>query len=693
MGYTKNIIKQIPALKFLLPLTIGILLQFHLAISFNLMAALVAVALSFLIPFTFLSNSQKFKWSWLKGLLITLVFVGLGGCLSYTKNTSNRPAWVGKYFKQNEPVLATLQENLVIKEKSFKALATVNAVYLQNKWQPVEGEVLLYFKKDSTTPKLQYGSQILITKNLDNIINSGNPGGFDYKQYCSFKGIYYQGFLNDNNYTILPTTKINWFANFLIKIRISVLYILKSNIKNPNELSIAEAQLIGYREELDRDLVRAYSNTGVVHIIAISGLHLGMIYALILWIFTPLKKYKWSKLVKPITIILVLWMFSFIAGMAPSILRSAIMFTCIAIAETFEKRNNIYNGLALSAFIILIINPFSLWDVGFQLSYAAILSIVIFSPYIKKWVYVKNNILLFCWNLNAITLSAQILTLPIVIYHFHQFPVLFLFTNLFAVTWSCIILYSELLLLILSSWHFAANLIGKAIEWMIWLMNSFILKVDILWFSVIESLQINILQAFCLAAIIVGFSYWLIQKNTKSFVFGLFFLVILIAVRGIDFCERNNQQKLIVYNVPNHTAIDLIEGRKFDFIGDSILQKNGFLKNFHIKPSRILNRVVEPNELNNIYVKNNFIFTKNKLVAIINKPVKIDATVINVDAIIISKNPRIFITELTKKFNCKQFIFDGSNPAWKIRKWQKDCDSLHLQYHICSINGAFEMNL
>lgn len=695
-SYSNNILKQIPALKFLLPTCIGILLQFHLGLSFVVMASIATIASLSLICFYFLSTNKRFLLGWLKGVLIALLFIGIGGCLSFTKNISNRPAWVGNYFEKGTPIIVTLQENLATKEKSYKALATVEAVYKNNKWQQVEGDVLLYFKKDSSVPNIHYGSQILITKNIASIVNSGNPGGFNYAQYCSFQDINYQGFLKDDDFTILPTIKTNWFTNSLINIRTNTLRILKANIHNPDELSIAEALLIGYRDELDRDLVRAYSNTGVVHIIAISGLHLGMIYGLLLFLFKPLTRFKWSKIVKPLTIVFVLWMFSFIAGMAPSILRSAIMFSCIAVGESFGKKNNIYNGLALSAFIILIINPFSLWDVGFQLSYSAVLSIVVFSPYVKKWFYFKNKLLAGFWALNAITLSAQLLTLPIVLYHFHQFPLLFLITNIFAVPWSGFILYAELLLLIFSWWHSAASLIGIATEWMIKVMNNFILSINDLPFVVWQSLQITIPQAIILFIAIVGCSVWIIEKKAKGFLIGLFFTMCFFGIRSYDFVKRNQQLKLVVYNVPSHTAIDLIEGRNYQFIGDSILKEEGFLKNFHIKPSRILHRINAADSLTNILYQNNFIVSKNKTIAIVDAPIFFEQFKnykIKVDAIIITKSPKIYINQLAQIFDCKQYIFDGSNSMWKISKWTKDCDSLHLQYHTCSLQGAYQTNL
>jgi competence protein ComEC len=174
---------------------------------------------------------------------------------------------------------------------------------------------------------------------------------------------------------------------------------------------------------------------------------------------------------------------------------------------------------------------------------------------------------------------------------------------------------------------------------------------------------------------------------------GLFFMLCFFGVRSLDFINKQQQQKLIVYNVPSHTAIDLIEGRKHQFIGDSILQQDGFLKNFHIKPSRILHRLSEVDSLNNIVYHNNFIITKNKTIVVINAPINYVGERIKVDVIIVTKSPKLYINKLVEIFDCKQYIFDGSNSMYKITKWAKDCDSLHLPYHICSQQGAYQMNL
>ena len=621
------------------------------------------------------------------------MFIAIGALLSYCRQSDHSPSFFGQYINGQTPAVITLKENLVTKEKSFKVLASVEAIHLNNTWHNVKGDVLLYFKKDSIKPNLKYGDQIVITKNLVKIINSGNPGGFNYARFCSFQNIYGQAFLSSTDYVILPTKKYDGFTKLLLNCRIQILSIIKKNITNKNEMSIAEALLIGYREELDRDLVRAFSNTGVVHIIAISGLHLGMIYGLIVVLFRPFKKYKWSNILKLVTVIVVLWLFSFIAGLPASLLRSAIMFTCIAFGDVVSKKSNIYNGLVVSALIILIINPFSLWDVGFQLSYTAVLSIVIFSSLIKKAVYFKNKLLAAFWNLNAITLSAQILTLPIVLYHFHQFPNLFLFTNLFAVPFSGLILYAEIVLLLFSWSTSIALFIGKIIEQLIFILNQFVLQVNILPFATWESIQISIVQAILIYAFLIAISFWIFNKKKKYLLCSFAFLLSVILVRSVDFIQRIHQQKVIVYNVPSHTAIDIVDGRKFNYIGDEDLMKDGFLRNFHIKPSRVLHRINYNKELKKIFVKENIILSNNKKILHLTKNLNSIPQQAVWDLIVISKNPKISISKLAAFTTFKNIVFDGSNSLWKINQWKRECDSLHLQYHICSEKGAFEMNL
>src|SRR5687767_2118517 len=474
-----HIWKKAPFIRFVIPLIAGIILQWHLQIPPGILWILLFVSAITAIAFFFIPFFERYKLSLLNGLSVSALFIAVGGLLSWYKNIQHDENWFGRKYNTKSSLVVTLLENPVEKTKSYKANAFVEYVLNNDSCIKTNGKIILYFKKDSSLSDLAYGSQLVIAKPLQEIKNSGNPGGFDYKRYSLFQGITHQVYLREsfpsgkeNEFEILSTTKKDFFQQFINSSRVKVLNILRKNIKGEKELGLAEALLIGYKNDLDKTLVQSYSNTGVVHVIAISGLHLGLIYWLLTLLFKPLQKRKFRWL-RPIFILTGLWLFSLLAGAQPSVLRSAVMFTCIVLGDALDKKSSVFNSLALSAMLLLCINPYWLWDVGFQLSYAAVLSIVIFMQPVYHWFYIRNKILDLIWKLNAVTIAAQILTVPIVIYHFHQFPLSFMFTNFLAVPLSSFILLGEILLCILSFIPAVATITGTLISWLIRIMNSY----------------------------------------------------------------------------------------------------------------------------------------------------------------------------------------------------------------------------
>ena len=528
-------VQKMPLLRLLLSLITGIIIQYCFFLSLRPFLIVGSTALLVVASSPFVSIKYQLIFQKITGTALLLLFISIGGFLSFTKKGTNDKEWIGNYYKPNLPVLITLQEPLIIKAKSYKALARVDAVLINNQWQPVNGNVLLYFLGGIISPRLTYGAQIIVKIPLVAIENDKNPGGFDYQQHCLFNQIFYQTFLKERDYILLDTKSTTFLGSLIINARFKVLGILRKNITNPTALSVAEALLIGYRDDLDKALVQAYNNTGVIHIIIISGLRMGMIYGLLLFLLSPFKNQKWIRFVKPISIIIVLWGFCLIAGAAPSVTRSAVMFTVIVLGESINRRTNIYNTLALSAMIILLINPFSLWDAGFQLSYAAVLSIIIFYRDIRNWFFFQNKILSYVWSLSAVTIAAQILTLPLILFHFHQLPTLFLFTNLLAVPFSCIILYAELLLILFSPIPTIGSFLGKIIDWLLTIMNTYISNVNDLPFSVWRNLHVSLPQVFLLYGCIIGFVGWLMYKKVLFLIAGLSFFAAFIIYRGIYF--------------------------------------------------------------------------------------------------------------------------------------------------------------
>ena len=681
---------KVPFVRLLLALIAGIVLQWQL--QFSITALLVSFGAGFmlLVIYSLASLKSKFRFGYINGIAINIIILLIGAILVWLQDVRHNKNWIGNNNFHNNYVIATIEEPLVEKTNSFKALASVEGIYSEYGFRKKGGQIILYFRKDSSFQQLHYGSQIIFKKPLQQIRNAGNPGSFDYRQYSLFQGITHQINLSANDFEILSTEKKNLFRQFIFNSRSRVVKMLQQFIKGEKEQGLAEALLIGYKDDLDKNLVQSYTNTGVVHIIAISGMHLALIYGLLLILTGPLKRKKQLKWVRILLILPSLWLFTLLAGAQASVVRSAVMFTCIVFGEVLSRKASIYNTLSLSAFLLLISNPFWLWDVGFQLSYAAVLSIVVFYKPVYNWFYIPNKSIDFVWKTMAISIAAQILTTPVSLYHFHQFPVLFLFTNVVAVPLSSIILFGEIFICVFSWLAPLAKFLGRVTEIFIYWMNSYIERTEKISFSLWNGFYITIFQTILLSVGIVFICFWLMEKKKWMVWPALGSFLLFSSLRSWSFTEAYNQKKLIVYNVPKYSAMDLIDGRSFNFIGDSTLLFDDFTRNFHVQPSRVLHRI-EQNQTLAIDCKD-FEFC-NKKIAIIDTvkyftPPKLKQSI---DVLILSKNPKLYISNIIKTFNVHQIVIDGSVPQWKAKLWKKDCDSLKIPCYDVSEKGAFVM--
>ncbi len=540
--YGKTVWKTAPFFRLLPALIAGILLQYYCNPSLMVPSVIILLAAGILGCIRLLTVYNRYRLNWLNGMAVYLLVSCAGMIVVYNSDITHRSNWIGNQYHQRTMILVSVEEPLIEKKKSFKALAKLRFVNpvtsdLNGGWRTASGYVLLYFRKDSGMFLPDYGSQLVINKPLQTIVNRNDKDAFDYQRYCAFQGIYHQALLQQGDYRIVPPANRSRFATALITAQQFVVTTLQKKITGDKEAGIAAALLIGYKNGLDKDLLQAYSNTGVVHVIAISGMHLGMIYGLLVALLRPLRNRKAGSWIKPLVILAVLWGFSFLAGAVPSILRSAVMFSFIVVGEAMGKRTNIYNTLAASAFCLLLYNPYYLWDVGFQLSYTAVLSIIIFMKPVYKCLYFKNKLLGVVWQLNAVTLSAQILTFPLLLYYFHQFPNLFLFTNFFVVPLSGFILYGCLLLLGMAKIPVLGTLIGKGISWLIMQMNGLIGRTDSVPFSVTGNMQISLLQCLLLYGCISCFGWWLLQKQVRGLLAGMGSLALFLLIRCIGLAQ------------------------------------------------------------------------------------------------------------------------------------------------------------
>jgi competence protein ComEC len=645
--------------------------------------------------FFFLPEKIRYRLRAVQGIFIFLFLVALGAFITWQKNLQNHPQWYGNHYDSSDYIVAVVDEVPTEKAKSYKATASVSALIENETYQKYNGDILLYFSKDSLSEKLQYGDKIIFKKPLQRITNTGNPGAFNYARYCAFQQIFHQVYLKKNEWYLLDEKEGSSFREIIFKTRAYILQSLDIYISGRDESSLAEALLIGYRNNLDKDLVQAYSNIGVVHLIAISGMHLGLIYFFLTWIFARIPVIKKSKITRLVLTLFCLWFFSLLTGAPASVLRCAVMFSFIAVGSLFNKRNSIYNSLAISAFVLLCYDPFILWDVGFQLSYLAVLGIVTLQPYIYHWFVFEKRIYREIWKVASVTLAAQVFTLPVCIYYFHQFPLLFLISNMVAIPLSTIALWGCIAIVAFSPIPVVASLIGKAVWGVVWLLNHFVLLINSLPLFLWDKMLISPVETILLYIIFIALCVWLIKKNKAALLTGILSIFIFTAINAYSQWRSFRQRKIIIYNISAHAAIDFIKGNTFYFTGDSTVLQDNLLKNFNIKPAHIALRSHTESKQANLYRQKGFYQFYNCKLLVIDSSVRYNpsAEKMIVDYIVLSKNALIKIKDIDKVFTCKKYIFDASNSLWKIGQWKKECEELHLPSHTVSEQGAYVINL
>jgi competence protein ComEC len=692
-SYNIPLWKSSPFVRFLLPLVLGIIFQWYVQIPFFANLICFSTLLILLCLFNFLSIEKRYKYQWAQGLLINAIIFCMAIFICWQKDIRNNENWFGKYYNDSSSLIIKINEPPILKEKSIQVDGIVEAIIQNGITKKAEGKLLIYFSKEDSILPPKYGDKILIQGGLQQIKNAGNPGGFNYSRYMIFQQTLHQVYLKKDKFILLNEHSENKLYSFIFWARTAVINTLQKYIVGNKKVSgIAEALLIGYKEDLDKDVVQAYSNTGVVHIIAISGMHLGLIYLGLVWLFSRLPFVKRSAIARVILILACLWLFSLITGASASVLRSAVMFTCIIIGKEFFKQASIYNSLASSAFLLLCYDPFLLWDVGFQLSYFAVVGIIWLQKPIQNLFYTKNKVLQYVWEMCSITIAAQILTLPICIYYFHQIPTTFLFTNLICVPLSSAILFAEVALIICAWFPPLATLIGKFIYVLTWCMNALITFFNTLPLSLLDKIYATALTTWALYGFTFLFVASLLRKNKKIMKLSFLFLFAFVALWAYGKITLAQQKKMIIYNVSRHTAIDFISNNKFWFYGDDEFKEGGVLQNFNLKPARISMQVDESvDSLKALKNKERLWQFYNTSIFIIDSAIQFEPNdnKLKVDVLLICKNPKIHIADIASSITPATIVFDASNSLWKIAQWKKECDELHLQYFITGEQGAF----
>ncbi len=449
---------------------------------------------------------------WMSGLALQFVFFSFGRILMYIHqdNMVNESACFEK--NQSNLLVIELLNDPVQKNNSRKCVAKVCGLLKDNRFYYEEEKIFIYFKDNRDSGKLAEGSRIITEKPLLPIENFPSFQ-FDYKKYCSLKHIHSQLFLYDHDFSILTNEKSNRYSNLLSALRNKIVLIIKKYVPDKSQNGLLEALLVGFTEDLDPLLLKSYADSGVVHIIAISGLHLALICQMLQLILKKTGKKKSGSWIKLFVILFCLWAYGILSGASPSVIRADAMFTLALFAKNMGRQNVLFNALAASAFLLICFDPFWIFNTGFQLSYAAVLSLGLFVGPVRAMISLKNKMLVATWDAASVSIAAQILTTPISIYYFHQFPIYFLIANLLAVPLSSLILIGGILLCICSPVQLAAQWMGRLLGFLVRLLNGFISNVSHLPGAVVGNIEYNLTGVILLYFIFLCFYRYLVSRK------------------------------------------------------------------------------------------------------------------------------------------------------------------------------------
>jgi competence protein ComEC len=520
--------KKAPFFRLLLPLMAGIITEYYVTLPVNVLCILSLSGSLFWYLDQSLSTFRRFQHAYLSGVHVQLIFFCLGVACTMCHELRFESRHFSKYIKNEKILLLRLDEPPAERAKTYRSVASITHYISEGRKVPVHGKCYVYFKKEPSVQKLSYASVIQITSTPKPILTN-DTAAFDFHKYAALQKIYHQVYLKESDYVIHGRDSSFDVYNYLYHTRDYLIGIIHRFLTDPQHAAVAIALLTGYRAELDRSITQMYQSTGTIHVIAISGMHLALIYVLLQYLFMFMEQSRYASIFKELIILILLWLFSLLTGGGASVMRAVIMFSFISFGKMMDKKGSIENALATSAFFMLCYNPYLLWDIGFQLSYAAVLSLVVFMKPIYEMLSVENPLLDGCWKMNAVTLSAQVLTLPLCMYHFHQIPLLFLPANLIAVPLSTIALYGLLLLMVLSPFTLVSQYTGSIISCIIRLMNEGMTYLSQYRFAVVGELNPGLIEIILMYGII-WFSYLFYQTAHKKYFFGGLLCVLSIGI-------------------------------------------------------------------------------------------------------------------------------------------------------------------
>ncbi|WP_296142428.1 ComEC/Rec2 family competence protein [uncultured Flavobacterium sp.] len=660
---------------------LGLLVSFYLKPSISFAFLFLGIAfLLFTISYFLARKDFVQKVYFATATYILFVFVGVS---TYAVNNEsyNPNHYLHKINDSKEHSISiTLTEKLKSSAYNQRYLGVVNSYDSKIS----TGKILLNIQKEGLKENPSIGSVLWVEGIIFKHQKPHNPNQFDYGKYLENKSVYGQIYTDVSKIKVgSQIDKSIWYyaANF----RNTIIQNLEKSNFSKDELNVVVALILGQQQDISPEILKDYQFAGAVHILSVSGLHVGCIMIFIGFLLRPLPKNKIGEFLKLFIIIGFLWLFALIAGFSPSVTRSVVMFSFVAFGQYANRKTNIFHTLLASIFFILLVEPSFIFDVGFQLSYFAVFFIVWLQPLFLLIWKPKNIIIKYFWDILTVSFAAQIGAFPLSVYYFHQFPGLFFVTNMLVLPLLVVIMAVGVFVMVWAIFSTVPQFIAKSLEWTIYVLNKIISWVASFESFIFQDISFNLQMMASCYLLIFSVFIWFKKPNFNKLAFALMAIVLFQGIYFETIYTNNKQEEFIVFNAKRSTIISERKGENV------IVRSNDSLSqatmSFVVKPYLVGNfaSVSKMEKLANL----NY-FNKNKILIV--DSLGIVPNNMDSDVLILTKSPKINLERILQTSKPKMIVADASNFKTYTARWKETCLKEKIPFHATAEKGFYRLS-
>jgi len=634
---------------------------------------LVCVSLLFVVWFL---ERRKLQQGILFGLLTYMTIFVFGYGSYQLRDPAHQNRHYSHFYTENNASLIQLKIREVLKpnrrhHKYFAELFKLNS-------KNVHGKILVTILKDSTSSAFKVDDLLLISSEIEEVAGPSNPYQFDYKKYLKNLGVFHQVRISEKQ-ILQRSNGPTSLRGFSENIRNHIIHKLSETPIEKAQRVIIQALILGQRKDISKEMYGEYIAAGALHILAVSGLHVGILFLILSWLFKPLEYLKFGKQAKSVLLLLFLWGFAILAGLSPSVVRAVTMFSFFGLAGMLDRPTNSFNTLFLSFFTLLVFNPNWLYHVGFQLSYLAVFFILWIQPELYKSYIPKFYLDKLLWGIITVTLAAQIGIAPLSLYYFHQFPGLFFITNLVILPFLAIILAGGLLVIILTIIGQLPNSLALGYNWLIKQLNGFVHWIAQQQTFIFTDILFSFSTMIAGYALIFALILWWKLKTNKAFLYVPAVVAILFGV-GIWENRSSSKEQLVVFHKSRTTLLGYQNDRVLTLLQNDTIN---YFNRFPIRDYRVGSQVTGfTSEL----LPRVFRY-RNKTVLLLDSLGVYPSE--KIDIILLTNSPKVHLERLIDSIQPTQIIADGSNYRTYVKRWHTTCTKRKIPFHYTGEKGAY----